>query len=81
MLDDFRKTEIYRNIEKIFDEETIVLMEEEILQLFDKTQCPNCPNCTYCFKNLQHDNKRLRERLEKLEEENLSLRNKLNRDK
>jgi acyl-homoserine lactone acylase PvdQ len=77
MLDDFRKMEIYRDIEKVFDEETVKKMEEEILQLFDLTQCPNCTNC---FKNLQDDNKRLRERLEKLEEENLSLRNKLNRE-
>jgi hypothetical protein len=56
MLDDFRKMEIYRDIEKVFDEETVKKMEEEILQLFDLTQCPNCTNC---FKNLQDDNKRL----------------------
>jgi len=76
MLDDFRKTRMYREIEKIFDEETISLMEEELLSLFDKTQCPNCTNC---FKNLQEDNKRLRDKNFKLGEENLTLTNKLNK--
>lgn len=76
VLDEFRNSQMYRELEKHFSSESLPLFEEDVLNIFDRTKCPNCNNC---IKNLQEDNDRLRKTNYKLGEELLTLKNKLNK--